>query len=72
MVTQMGGSAYEHQLPGTRSATAVRKNANAMTAAQVRTAFNRSHLSTIAFQLPGGASGRHSIARWLIGTVPKT
>lgn len=66
MVTQMGGSAFDHQLPATRSATAVKKNANAMTTAQVRTVFNRSHLSTIAFQLLRGASGRHSIARSLI------
>src|SRR5262249_55215956 len=72
MVTQMGGSAFEHQLPATRSATAVKKNANARSAAKVRTVFNRSHRSTIALQLPGGASGRHSIARSLIGTVPKS
>src|SRR5262249_57865926 len=50
-----------------RSAPAVKKKANAMTAAQKRTLSSRSHLLTTALHSFGGASGRQVILALLIG-----
>src|SRR5262249_62204787 len=59
------------RLGASRSATAVKKHATAMTAAQKRTVSSRSHLPTTALQSFGGASGRQVSVALLIGTVPR-
>src|ERR1700692_3074647 len=54
------------------SATAVKKNANARTAAQTPTIWNRSARLTNSFQFFGGALSCQSAVALLIGTVPTT
>ena len=51
---------------------AVKKNANARTAAQTPTIWNRSAWLTSAFQFLGGALGCQVSVALLIGTVPMT
>ena len=54
------------------SVMAVKKNANARTAAQTPTIWNRSAWLTSAFQFFGGAPGCQVSVALLIGTVPMT
>ena len=60
------------QCAASPSAAAVKKHANARTAAQTPTIWNRSAWLTCAFQSLGGALGCQVSVALLIGTVPMT
>src|SRR6266516_207294 len=67
-----GGCFLTGQCTASLSATAVKKNANARTAAQTPTLWKRSARLTNAFQFLGGALSCQSAVPLLIGTVPTT
>src|SRR5258707_5960976 len=67
-----GGCFLKGQEAASLSAMAVKKSANARTAAQTPTIWNRSAWLTNAFQFFGGALGCQVSVALLIGTVPMT